>query len=273
MGNLPNSIKKFFKRSLQKLFSPSIRSADLQRVLDELRVKKDRPVLVHSSLSGLGYLPSGPQTLLDGILAHLGPQGNIVLPTHSWNLMNRGLRTFNVRETPSCVGAVTEWFRKRPGVIRSLHPTHSVAAMGPNAEELTQNHENASTPCGLETPYHRLLEHDATILFFGAPLDTNTSYHCCEALAGVPYLLQAENCEFELIDRLGNMHKRNLVLHQAGVARDLVPLNDKLKQLGILRGNTLGKGQIRAIHGRAFMEYLCKELIQNPDYLLKSKII
>ena len=270
---LKSNLKKRIKGVLRGVFAPKIRAADIQKGLEVLGVPKDKPVLVHSSLSGLGYLPSGPQTLLDGILAHLGPQGNIVLPTHSWNLMNRGLRTFNVRETPSCVGAVTEWFRKRPGVIRSLHPTHSVAAMGPNAEELTQNHENASTPCGLETPYHRLLEHDATILFFGAPLDTNTSYHCCEALAGVPYLLQAENFEFELIDRLGNMHKRNLVLHQPGVARDLAPLNDKLKQLGILRGNTLGKGQIRAIHGRAFMEYLCKELIQNPDYLLKSKII
>ena len=187
--------------------------------------------------------------------------------------MNRGLRTFDVRETPSCVGAVTEWFRRQPGVVRSLHPTHSVAAMGPIADELTRHHENASTPCGQETPYHRLLERDATILFFGAPLDTNTSYHCCEALAGVSYLLQAESFEFELIDRLGNIHKRSLVLHQAGVARDLGPLNDELKRLGILRGNTLGKGQIQAIRGRAFIEYLCKELTRNPDYLSRSKRI
>ncbi len=270
MATLRSKIKKNIKNALRACFAPKIRAANIQQSLEALGVPKDNPVLVHSSLSSLGYVAGGPQTLLDGIIAHLGSQGTIVLPTHSWNLMNQGARIFDARETPSCVGALTEWFRKQPHALRSLHPTHSVAAIGPRAEEITQHHEDASTPCGQGTPYHRLLEQDATLLFLGAPLDSNTSYHCCEALAGVPYLMQTETCGFKLIDRHGKVHERRLALHQGGIARNLAGLNQALTQLNILKTTIVGKAPIRAIRGKPFMDHLFNALTQQPNCLLKE---
>jgi aminoglycoside 3-N-acetyltransferase len=267
---LKSNLKKRIKGVLRGLFAPKIRAADIQKGLEVLEVPNDKPVLVHSSLSGLGYLPSGPQTLLEGILTHLGPQGNIVLPTHSWNLMNRGLRIFDVRETPSCVGAVTEWFRKQPGVVRSLHPTHSVAAMGPLSKMITKGHQDAVAPCGEGSPYARLLELDATILFLGAPLDTNTSYHCCEGLVGVPYLLQEETVDFVLVDNNGCSSTKQFFLHRSGVPRNLVGMNEGLEQRMILAKTKIGRGLIQSIRGRGFREFVCAELTADPMFLVRN---
>ena len=67
---LKSNLKKSVKGALRILLAPKIRASDIQKALEVLGVPKDKPVLVHSSLSSLGYLPAGPQTLLDGIASH-----------------------------------------------------------------------------------------------------------------------------------------------------------------------------------------------------------
>jgi len=268
MSSLKSKIKKTIKGALRAWFAPKVRSSDFQRGLEALRIPRDKPVLVHSSLSAFGFAVGGPQALLDALRNYLHPDATIVFPTHSWNLVGRGLRTFDTRSTPSCVGAVTEWFRHQPGVIRSLHPTHSVGALGPVAETITKNHEDAQTPCGPGSPYERLLAMDATILFFGAPLETNTSYHCCEGIVGVSYLLQKERVVFELIDQQGNQIQKSIALHQAGIPRNLKPMNSKLKDLGILSSVPVGRSTIQAIRGMDFREFLCEQLQGDASYLI-----
>jgi aminoglycoside 3-N-acetyltransferase len=77
---------------------------------------------------------------------------------------------------------LTEIFRRSPGVVRSLHPTHSVAAWGADAAAMVAGHEDAKTPCGTGSPYMRLLEHDGKILFLGATYDSMTFWHAVEEL-------------------------------------------------------------------------------------------
>lgn len=268
MSSLKTKIKKEIKSKLRAWFAPKVHAADFRRGLEALNVPKDKPVLVHSSLSAFGFVPRGPQALLEAIQSYLHSDAAIVLPTHSWNLVNRGLRTFDSRSTPSCVGAITEWFRHQPGVIRSLHPTHSVAALGPLAAEITQRHEDSLTPCGPGSPYERLLAMDATILFFGAPLETNTSYHCCEGIVGVPYLLQKEKCVFDLIDHSGRAICKEISLHAAGIARNLKNMNNSMTESGILFNALIGKRMIHSIRGLAFRDFLCKQLQSEPNYFL-----
>ena len=67
--------------------------------------------------------------------------GLLVLPTHTWSYINAENPRFYVDDSPSCVGILTELFRKRPGVVCSLHPTHSVAALGKDAEDFIAGNE------------------------------------------------------------------------------------------------------------------------------------
>src|SRR5260370_1718685 len=81
---------------------------------------------------------------------------------------------FDARDTPSMVGLITEAFRRSAGVVRSLHPTHSVAGWGDRAEAIITGHHLTETPCGPPTPYGKLLEDHRSILFAPGPVLTMT---------------------------------------------------------------------------------------------------
>ena len=152
--------------------------------LKNLGVRPGGAVLVHSSLSSLGDVRGGAASVIKARLAVLGPGGTLVMPAHTWECTEQGLRNFDSRKTPSCVGLIAERFRKMPRLRRSLHPTHSVAAIGPPASILTDGHETCSTPCGVGTPYEKLLNMGGQVLFLGVNLDSNTTFHAIEAIAG-----------------------------------------------------------------------------------------
>jgi aminoglycoside 3-N-acetyltransferase len=78
---------------------------------------------------------------------------------------------FSIGE-PSWTGTIPEALRKMEGACRSNHPTHSVAAIGKLAREVTEGHEDAMTPCGMGTPYLKVAGVHGKILFLGATLDS-----------------------------------------------------------------------------------------------------
>ena len=47
---------------------------------------------------------------------------------------------FDVRRTPTAMGLLSEMARRQSDAARSLHPTHSVVAVGPLAGELVATH-------------------------------------------------------------------------------------------------------------------------------------
>ena len=99
--------------------------ADLQ----ELGVKNGDNLLVHSSLRSLGKVEGGAETVIRGMLEALGGEGTLLFPALSYVAVNAANPVFDVRNTPSCVGALPEYFRTRPGTVRSLHPTHSMSGI------------------------------------------------------------------------------------------------------------------------------------------------
>ena len=111
-----------------------------RRIADDARALGLRAgdiVLVHSSFKALGAPGASPADVIDGLLAALDG-GTLMLPTLSYKHCNPGQRRFDARTTPSNVGAIPEYFRTHYPVMRSLCPTHSCAALGPLAEELTR---------------------------------------------------------------------------------------------------------------------------------------
>lgn len=155
--------------------------ADLQR----MGIDPRGTLLVHSSYKSIGPVEGGPEAVLDALAEYMA-EGLLVLPTHTWASIDDRNPRFYVRDTPSCVGALTELFRKRPGVVRSLHPTHSVAALGKDAREFAAGDELSTTPCGYGTAWRRLWERKAAILLVGVDLRRNTFMHGVEEWADVP---------------------------------------------------------------------------------------
>src|SRR5690606_4861876 len=108
------------------------------------------------------------------VLSDYMQEGLLVLPTHTWSYIKKENPKFYVETSETCVGILTELFRKRPGVVRSWHPTHSVAALGKDAAEFVAGDEKCETPCARESVYGKLLDRKGTILLVGVDLRRNT---------------------------------------------------------------------------------------------------
>ncbi len=163
----------------------------IQRITSDLLgcgLRRGGVALVHSSLKSLGPIPGGPETVIRGLQEALGPEGTLLMPALSYRYVNAAAPYFDLRSTPSNIGALPEFFRLREGTIRSLNPTHSVCGIGPLAEALLGRHQLDSTPCGPNSPFRLLKERQGQILMLGCGLRPNTSMHAIEELVEPPYL-------------------------------------------------------------------------------------
>jgi aminoglycoside 3-N-acetyltransferase len=153
-----------------------------------LGVRPGGVLLVHASLRALGHVPGGAEAVIRALLAALGDGGTLLMPALTYERVTPESPVFDVNHTPANVGVLAETFRRRAGTRRSVHPTHSVCAVGPLTAALLDPHLEDSTPCGPHSPFRALPEHDGQILMLGCGLEPNTSMHAIEEQVVPPYL-------------------------------------------------------------------------------------
>jgi len=166
---------------------------DAAKALRSVGVEPGDTVMFHSSLSSMGTVVDGPNTVIDGFLEALGPDGTVAVPTLcNWTREDQGLvfGRWDPATSPSYVGAITETFRQRPDAVRSDNPTHSVAAVGARAAELTADHGAAGLRPGpfgekafaAASPWERFFQWNASYCFVGVDFRVNTMVHFVESL-------------------------------------------------------------------------------------------
>ncbi|SIO09853.1 aminoglycoside 3-N-acetyltransferase [Singulisphaera sp. GP187] len=264
--------RRVVQRAIRHLVRPWLTMPQIENDLRALGVRTGGILLVHSSLSALGYVVDGAPAVLEALIKAIGPGGTLVLPTHSWRIMEAGRRDFDVRTSSSCVGAIPETFRRMPGVVRSLHPTHSVAAMGPLAGWLIADHEYSQTPCGEGTPYARVLDHNGQILLLGVGLTANTAFHAIEALVQVPYLMNTFADRFTVTDALGVRRTIGVPRHRSGIARRFQAMERLLLDRQVAHGGLVGKAPSLLIDGTSFRDEMVKALANEPGLFLADQV-
>ena len=173
--------------------SVKVTTVDVIRGLRDVGVQAGDTVMFHSSLSSMGTVVGGPDTVIDGFLEAVGPQGTVAVPTLcNWQPGEEHLvfRRWDPRTSPSYVGTITEAFRKRAQAQRSDHATHSVAAIGARAQELTADHGKYGERLGpfgpkafaVASPWQRFVDWNAAYCFIGVTFRVNTMVHYVESL-------------------------------------------------------------------------------------------
>jgi aminoglycoside 3-N-acetyltransferase len=151
-------------------------------LIEELRALGIRPggvLLVHTALSKVGC---SPDELIEALLAALGDEGTLVMPS----MADDDDVPFDRTSMPCrAVGVVADTFWRRPGVLRSDNP-HAFAAFGPQAVHITQPHP-IDIPHGVDSPPGRVYRLNGSVLLLGVGHDCNTTLHVAEAIAGVRY--------------------------------------------------------------------------------------
>ena len=195
-------------------------------------------VMVHCSFNDLLPMYTGSvKELLDALIDLCLPERTLVMPAFfsggaegdpRKHYQNRPL--FDVRRQPSEMGILSELFRRRPDVRRSLHPTASVSALGPLAEEVTENHHLAATIFGEGTPFGRMAARRTTIFGIGTEYFRSLSQvHAAEDLLGERYPLQLRPLKLRvhLRDFDGELHDYELPVKSLELGRRM----ERLEQL------------------------------------------
>jgi len=159
-------------------------------------------VIVHSSLSSLGWVCGGAVTVVQALMDVITPEGTLVMPTHSgdysdpamwgappvpedwWQIIRETMPAFDTSVTPTRgMGAIVEVFRAGKDVLRSYHPAVSFAAWGKHAKVIVANHFFDDS-LGEGSPLARLYDLNGFVLLLGVGYDSCTCFHLAEYRVG-----------------------------------------------------------------------------------------
>jgi aminoglycoside 3-N-acetyltransferase len=252
---------------------PEVTAAMLSDDLRRLGLGEGTVVLVHSSLSRLGNVKGGADAVVDSLLETVGSRGTLLFPTLTGTERDGPdvPPMVDVRSTPCWTGRIPETARHRIGARRSLHPTHSVTALGAEADRYASGHDASETPCDTHSPYFRLITDGGWILQIGdVTQDSNTTLHCLEELAEVPYHLQPQATEGIVIDANGGRHIVRNRLHLWKWDREFTKVDASLEAAGATRVGHVGLATARLIDSSRLADVIGPYLRQDPLYLLSE---
>lgn len=249
----------------------SLTAAELARGFTKLGVSADQQILLHSSLSSLGQVVGGADTVIDTLLNILGPEGTLLVPTLTGHeaIGHDADVVFDVASTPAWTGRIPETLRQRHTATRSLHPTHSVAAIGADADHLTRGHEDTLTPCGIGSPYVRLASRPTGwILLLGVGHESNTTLHAVEELAGVSYHLQSRPTR-AVIRTASAEIVRTFWPHAYGTPRRFSAIEPLLVERHAQNTSVIGSGLARLVNAKALLD-IGRALLQvDPEFFVE----
>ncbi len=243
---------------------PQHNSSDLAQDLRLLGVEAGDILFVHSSFKSLGPVGGGAIAVIEALESAIGPDGLLLMPSFNLVEWEERAKTWDHAATPSTVGWITEQFRQLPGVYRSDHYSHSVAARGKGAKEFVADHlsqEGYISPWdrkpwgktyGLHSPMHLAYRAGAKILMLGVDYSTSTYIHLVEVIYWNKLRADRQRGDdtppFPAIDRpvLGTFWERT----------------------GTLRRGSVGDADCRLFSVRGYVDALLAEVERNAERYL-----
>ena len=249
---------------------------ELKEAYHQLDIEPNRTISLKTNLLGLGRYEKGNKKeiladhfrALDDCFSIQANGSTLVTATSSRNLCNTQV-PFDMENTPSTVGALTEYIRKHPGSKRSFHAFDSYAAIGKKSDIFCENTSRMSY--GFNTPEARMIEEDAICICLGVEARKSvTTVHHVELMSNVPYRYVKEylhpvvnNGQIE-----DEAFYRHVWYRNCGIIRGgNIVLFKKLQELGMeLRQIPLGSGFVQAYSMKEFFEKSL-EIFQNNPYV------
>ena len=266
---------------------------DKEMIVSELRglgVRRGDMIGWHSSMPSLGRVMINAQKqggsdainqaaneVIDAFVDTVSAdEGLLVVPTFSYNFAGpKDAKAYHPKKTASKVGMITDLFFRRPDAHRSLHPTHSVAAIGASAEQFVKDHEK-KTPIGIDSPFHRLAEGGGWICYMGTDSKTLSLLHLAEVLAKVPYLdVFCYEClswtRAALVER-GDGSVVEVPLREIpGCSEGFGKFDDLLAEAEIARSGKIYLSKVTMFKANEALELAVEKLKQDPFRLLCPK--
>ena len=246
----------------------SIGKLELISHFQALGLRGGDTVMVHSSLSRLGYVEGGGDTVIEAFLEVLGPHGALLMPGYPVaDFSVENLRNLPILEkhTSSRAGFITNRLLSRPGSLSSFHPTHRWIGVGLGADYLLKDHHQSVTPCGRFSPFERMLEINGWVMTLGCRWGQCTFWHVIEDRVNFPLQVYYPE-QFAAPVRFpdGQVRAVEFKLHSPVLAP--VRIDSRLdhetailarfREWGLVRERKIGLGMAKAVRARDFMSGL-----------------
>jgi len=242
----------------------------LRPLLRDLGVPRDGVLIVHSAIGGLARQGISATDIIECLLDNLA-DGTLLMPTMTWRTVTDESPRFDVSNTPSHTGALTELFRTRYATHRSLHPTHSVAGRGPLAGLLLATHQLGGTPVPPTSPYGLMRDYPAYALLVGVGLESCTAiHHPEEIIAPHLYVQPPERAKpYTLVDHEGReapfLLRRHLKLN-----RNFEKFRPALESRGAMLTRHRAEKVWSVLGIAELMKDVFKALIEREDAILDA---
>lgn len=225
----------------------SISTDDAAKVIAKVLTSGD-DVMVHASLRVLGEFPDGLEEVIEAFLSIVGEQGTLVMMTDTRSFAKTG--RFDINQ-PSETGLLTETFRQRPGVSRSVVPMVSFAAKGRRAEDYLHTYHSH---LDATAPLTQLLKNNGKILLFGVGYEKCTLYHLSEERYGISenFYKTFSGVLCDGVRVLAPISQRYFVRRDMAVKKDPSIAGRMLEERGLATTLPLGDGFIRCFKARDF---------------------
>ena len=249
---------------------------DLKRDLENMGLAHTDAIMIHSSMKSIGPVEGGADTVVDALMEYF-EEGLLMTPAHTWAQMGSSHSLFDPETEPACVGIIPNIFRQRPGVVRSLHPTHSIAAYGPGAAEYVKGEEDLITPCQPGGCWDRLRDVRAKILLLGVTHARNTFIHGVEEVLDVPERLTAGKTRFQIKMADGEIKEIEVYRHYNPYTNDVsqyfVKLTDAFYELGAAEKVKFGDADCILCDAQKVFEVTKKVLSHNINAIMDCEKI
>jgi len=266
---LGKSLKKNQRRKqllAQQLAQKGISKQKLINEFKKIGIERDDSILVHCSLSKVGFVDGGAETVVNALFDCVGENGTLLFPTFSASGRNKTYLEqhpcFDSKSTPSQMGIITEYFRKLDDVFRSFHPTDSVCAKGRLAEYYTNSHFGQITPYNENSPFRKLCSMNGKILMLGTTLNgACTNLHTLEDAVDFKFPVYDNRIfEVEMIDEKGNKSIMKTKVHNPEFSsrRNCDALKPMFENEGVLINGIIGEAQSMLIDANKMLEVMIK---------------
>jgi aminoglycoside 3-N-acetyltransferase len=234
-----------------------IKTPDLLSMLHDLGIASGDLLLTHSSYKSLAGAAGPPEAVARTLVDAVRPGGSSFVPT-----FNYGELPWNIATTRSLAGIITETFRKLPGAVRSDHPTHPLAGIGPAAAEILAGHK-AVRPFGPASPVWRLWERNAWVLLIGVDHTTNSTIHVAEELMDVPYIRRVRTTTV-----LADGREIQITVRRPPCSNGFNVVDAPLRQRGQIRETRFGNARLLLMRSRDLVAVAVDLLRDDPTALL-----
>jgi len=245
---------------------PLLSINDMVAALREAGLAPGDSVIVHISFKSLGSVEGGPEAVIDALIEAVSPGGNLVLPTFNYT-QNIAEPYFDPAVVTCRTGIIPELGRHRPDAVRSLHPTHSVTVIGPDAIEFTKDHMAYRT-VGLGSPIDRLAKRGGKVLLLGVGHRSNTMIHLGEEYANRPKVCWFEKPTFANI----LMPDGSIIAHEIDTSTSCSggfgPVGDVLRTHGEVREFRVGDAAAQLMLAMDVVKRVVEMIAEKPDALL-----